>query len=40
MMIKNTTIIALERFGENITLEPGGQIELSGGSIKQYTPNM
>ena len=27
---KNTTIIALERFGESITLEPGGQLELSG----------
>ena len=26
----NDTIIALERFGESITLEPGGQIELSG----------
>ena len=29
----NTTIIALERFGENITLEPGGQIELSGAQL-------
>ncbi len=27
------TIIALERFGENITLEPGGQIELSGAQL-------
>ena len=26
-------IIALERFGENITLEPGGQIELSGAQL-------
>ena len=31
---KNTTIIALERFGESITLEPGGQIELSGAQLK------
>ena len=30
---KNITIIALERFGENITLEPGGQIELSGAQL-------
>ncbi len=29
----NTTIIALERFGESITLEPGGQIELSGAQL-------
>ena len=29
----NTTIIALDRFGENITLEPGGQIELSGAQL-------
>ncbi len=28
------TIIALERFGESITLEPGGQIELSGAQLK------
>ncbi len=27
------TIIALERFGESITLEPGGQIELSGAQL-------
>ncbi len=27
------TIIALERFGEGITLEPGGQIELSGAQL-------
>ncbi len=27
------TIIAIERFGENITLEPGGQIELSGAQL-------
>ena len=31
---QNTTIIALERFGESITLEPGGQIELSGAQLK------
>ncbi len=31
---KHTTIIALERFGENITLEPGGQIELSGSQLR------
>ena len=30
---KEKTIIALERFGENITLEPGGQIELSGAQL-------
>ncbi len=30
---KNETIISLERFGENITLEPGGQIELSGAKL-------
>ena len=30
---KNQTIIALERFGESITLEPGGQIELSGAQL-------
>ena len=29
----NDTIIALERFGESITLEPGGQIELSGAQL-------
>ncbi len=27
------TIIALQRFGESITLEPGGQIELSGAQL-------
>ena len=27
------TIVALERFGESITLEPGGQIELSGAQL-------
>ena len=27
------TVIALERFGESITLEPGGQIELSGAQL-------
>ncbi len=31
---KETTIVALERFGESITLEPGGQIELSGAQLK------
>ena len=31
---KNTTVIAIERFGENITLEPGGQVELSGAQLK------
>ena len=31
---KDTTIIALERFGGSITLEPGGQIELSGAQLK------
>ena len=31
---KHITIIALERFGESITLEPGGQIELSGAQLK------
>ncbi len=30
---EGVTIIALERFGENITLEPGGQIELSGAQL-------
>ena len=30
---KNQTIIGLERFGESITLEPGGQIELSGAQL-------
>ncbi len=30
---EENTIIALERFGENITLEPGGQIELSGAQL-------
>ena len=30
---KGKTIIALERFGESITLEPGGQIELSGAQL-------
>ena len=29
----NNIIIALERFGESITLEPGGQIELSGAQL-------
>ncbi len=28
------TVVALERFGESITLEPGGQIELSGAQLK------
>ncbi len=31
---KNNTVIAIERFGENITLEPGGQVELSGAQLK------
>ena len=30
---ENKTIIALERFGESITIEPGGQIELSGAQL-------
>ncbi len=30
---EDKTIIALERFGESITLEPGGQIELSGAQL-------
>ena len=30
---EKNTIIALERFGESITLEPGGQIELSGAQL-------
>ena len=30
---KDKTIVALERFGESITLEPGGQIELSGAQL-------
>ncbi len=30
---RDKTIIALERFGESITLEPGGQIELSGAQL-------
>ncbi len=30
---ENKTIIALERFGESITLEPGGQLELSGAQL-------
>ncbi len=30
---EGVTVIALERFGESITLEPGGQIELSGAQL-------
>ncbi len=30
---EDKTIIALKRFGESITLEPGGQIELSGAQL-------
>ena len=33
MMMKKKQLLALERFGESITIEPGGQIELSGAQL-------
>ena len=39
-IMKNDIILGLNNNAQNISLEPGGQLELSGAKIRKYSPNM